>query len=134
MLILRREREQLGIPDEDFDDVVRPGWKRKIASYFKKKSDKARYIYDYGDDWEHVITLEEILPRDEANEYPLCSGGARACPPEDCGGVWGYADFLEAIMDPAHESLEEMLDRPEGSSIRRILTRRMSTSTTPKRD
>jgi Plasmid pRiA4b ORF-3-like protein len=105
------KREEIGIPDEDFDDLeIHPGWKRKIADYFKNKSDKAKYIYDYGDDWEHAATLEKILPREEGIEYPLYSGGAGACPPEDCGGKRGYADFLEAIMDPAHESHEEMLD------------------------
>jgi hypothetical protein len=105
------KREQIGIPDEDFvDAIIHPGWKRKIADYFKNKNSKAEYIYDYGDNWEHSIMLEKILPRKEGIKYPVCTGGARACPPEDCGGKWGYADFLDAIMDPIHESHEEMLD------------------------
>ena len=71
---------------------------------------KARYIYDYGDDWEHDIKLEKILISDPKSKYPLCTGGKRACPPEDCGGVWGYYDFLEIIMDPSHERYEDILE------------------------
>ena len=43
-------------------------------------------------------------------KYPRCTKGSRACPPEDCGGPWGYGDFLEAIQTPGHESHEEMLE------------------------
>ena len=104
-------REEIGIPGDDFFDVeIHPGWKWKIARYFTIKNDKALYVYDYGDDWQHSVKLEKILPRNENSEYPVCTGGARECPPEDCGGIWGYADFLEAIMDPQHSSHKEMLE------------------------
>ena len=71
---------------------------------------KAEYIYDYGDDWQHSIQLEKIIERKENVIYPICTGGARACPPEDCGGAYGYEEFLKAIMDPKHEQHREMLD------------------------
>lgn len=104
-------REEIGIPDEDFIDMtIRPGWKRKIAIYFSSRNDKAEYIYDYGDDWRHGIKLEKILQPSEGIKYPMCTEGARACPPEDCGGIWGYQDFLEAIMDPKNPQHEELLD------------------------
>jgi hypothetical protein len=65
----------MGIPDEDFvDDSIHPGWKRKIADYFKNKSNKAKYIYDYGDDSEHSIMLEKILSREEANTLCIPEG------------------------------------------------------------
>ena len=106
-----RMREEIGIPDEDLiDATIHSGWKRKIADYFSSQNDKAEYIYDYGDDWEHSIKLEKILQRNEGIKYPVCTEGARACPPEDCGGVWGYQDFLEAIMNPKNPQHEEMLD------------------------
>lgn len=70
----------------------------------------ADYIYDFGDGWEHRIESEKILPRDENIEYPICIAGKRACPPEDCGGIWGYKEFLEAIRDPEHENHEELLE------------------------
>ena len=70
----------------------------------------ANYTYDFGDNWEHKIQLEKILPRDKNIEYPACIAGKRACPPEDCGGIWGYEEFLEAINNPDHEEHEEMLE------------------------
>lgn len=104
-------KEEIGIPDEDFIDTsILAGWKRKIAGYFTGDNSKAEYIYDYGDNWEHTIKLEKILPRKEGIKYPICVDGARACPPEDCGGKWGYKEFLEAITDPNHEMHEELLD------------------------
>jgi len=60
------------------------------------------YEYDFGDSWEHELLLEKIVPVDETAVYPRCLAGERACPPEDCGGVWGYETFLEAIQNPQH--------------------------------
>jgi hypothetical protein len=67
------------------------------------------YIYDFGDSWEHDIVVEEILPAEKGARPPLCLDGQRACPPEDVGGVWGYADFLKAIRNPRHREHAEML-------------------------
>jgi hypothetical protein len=103
-------KEEIGIPDEDFiDERTLAGWKRKIADYFSSENNKADYIYDYGDNWEHMVKLEKILPREKGIIYPVCIGGARACPPDDCGGTWGYEDFLEAIMDSNHKRHKELL-------------------------
>jgi len=66
-------------------------------------------------DRQHDITLEKILPREAGTVYPRCIEGKRACPPEDCGGIGGYAEFLEAIGDPANERHEDMLDWVGGS-------------------
>ena len=73
------------------------------------------YVYDYGDNWEHGIEVEEILPDEERICHAVCVAGERACPPEDCGGLWGYEEFLKAIKDPNHEEHEEMLDWIGGS-------------------
>lgn len=101
---------EIGIPDDDvIDSNVLPGWKQKIADYFSPDSKTADYIYDFGDNWKHTIQLEKILPREKDIVYPVCIDGKRACPPEDCGGTWGYEKFLEIIMDPGHESYQEML-------------------------
>ncbi|MHB8882983.1 MAG: plasmid pRiA4b ORF-3 family protein [Thermodesulfovibrionales bacterium] len=100
----------IGIPDEDFGAKVSFGWKKKIADFFTLANSKAEYIYDFGDDWQHIILLEEILPAKKGIDYPLCVDGERACPPEDCGGPHGYEDFLNIIMDPGNEEHEEMLD------------------------
>ena len=59
-----------------------------------------RYEYDFGDDWQHEIVLEKILPADPGQMLPVCIDGKRACPPEDIGGVWGYEGILEALQNP----------------------------------
>lgn len=106
------ESEEIGIPDEDGwgSEEILAGWTRKISNYFSEGNKKAGYTYDFGDDWRHDVRLEKILPRDPDVKYPVCTGGKRACPPEDCGGVWGYEEFLEIIMDPGHEQHDEMLE------------------------
>jgi hypothetical protein len=68
------------------------------------------YEYDFGDSWEHVVLFEGRLPADPSAKFPLCLEGERACPPEDVGGVWGYADFVEAIANPEHEQHGELLE------------------------
>jgi hypothetical protein len=75
------------------------------------RSEKARfeYLYDFGDSWEHVILVEKILPPEPATRYPLCVTGKRACPPEDCGGIWGYEELLETIQNPDDPEYEEMM-------------------------
>jgi len=101
---------EIGIPDNEFGANILPDWKQKIASYFSMENPSADYIYDFGDGWEHKIKLEKILSWDANTKYPVCVTGKRACPPEDCGGVWGYKDFLEIISNPDHEEYEEMME------------------------
>lgn len=103
---------EIGIPDEDFEEEFEtlPGWKKKIADYFSMENSKAEYVYDFGDNWEHTIKLEKILPRDEKTVYPICIDGNRACPPEDCGGPWGYEDLLQTISDPDDEEYEDTME------------------------
>lgn len=74
--------------------------------------EQIRFIYDYdfGDSWRHEISVEKTGPPGQDVTYPRCAAGARACPPEDCGGVWGYENFLAAIGDPSHPEHEEMLE------------------------
>lgn len=68
-----------------------------------------RYIYDFGDSWEHEILFEGEIPFDAKARYPRCISGKRACPPEDCGGIWGYGDLLEILSNPDHEEHRERL-------------------------
>jgi hypothetical protein len=94
-------------------------WDREVAdeegitiSQIARTGRKVRFIYehDFGDSWQHDILLEKILEPEPDVAYPCCTEGARACPPEDVGGIWGYGDFLEAIGDPDHESHAEMVE------------------------
>jgi hypothetical protein len=68
------------------------------------------YQYDFGDSWQHEVLFEGCLRAERGKRYPVCLEGARACPPEDVGGVWGYQDFLEAIADPENEEREGLLE------------------------
>lgn len=68
------------------------------------------YEYDFGDEWIHQLIVEEQLLPKEGVKYPFCVGGQRAGPPEDCGGPWGYADFVEAIANPEHPRHDELLE------------------------
>lgn len=104
-------RDRIGIPDEDFVADLQwfAGWELQISAYFSPNNPSAHYTYDFGDNWQHLITLEQILAREPRVRYPRCLGGARACPPEDCGGVFGYGEFLHAIQDPQHEDHDSLL-------------------------
>ena len=73
-----------------------------------------RYKYDFGDSWEHELLFEGCPNATKGQKYPLCLEGERACPPEDVGGVSGYAEFLETIRDRAHRERLEMLEWAEG--------------------
>jgi hypothetical protein len=84
--------------------------KVKIQQLAARGVKKLTYVYDMGDTWEHVIAIEKALPVEAGGHYPRCIAGKRACPPEDCGGPWGYGDFLDAIQDPEHERHEELLE------------------------
>ena len=71
---------------------------------------KFAYTYDFGDDWQHQILVEKVLPADPETFYPFCVEGERACPPEDCGGVYGYMELLEMLQDPQNPDHKERLD------------------------
>jgi hypothetical protein len=73
------------------------------------------YLYDFGDNWRHRINVEEVEPLDDGLTYPRCVGGQRARPPEDVGGVGGYAEFLAVIADPRHEEHDHLLAWAGGS-------------------
>ena len=69
-----------------------------------------RWDYDFGDGWEHIVAVEAIGPADPTVVYPRCIGGRRACPPEDCGGSWGYQELLAARADPDHPRRDELME------------------------
>jgi hypothetical protein len=71
---------------------------------------KFLYEYDFGDGWEHEVRIERSLKREPGKRCPACLDGARNCPPEDVGGVWGYMDYLHALGDPTHEEHESRLE------------------------
>jgi len=68
---------------------------------------KFLYEYDFGDGWCHAIVVEKTLPPESKVFYPVCIKGKRSCPPGDCGGPWGYENFLEILADPKHEEHDD---------------------------
>ncbi|MDY7026950.1 MAG: plasmid pRiA4b ORF-3 family protein [Spirochaetota bacterium] len=102
--------EYYGVPEPDFDFEVKNEKRVKLNQVASRPGDKIVYEYDFGDSWEHVILLEKILEPEDRGHYPICLKGKRACPPEDCGGIWGYYDLLEAMQDPAHPEHDDILE------------------------
>jgi hypothetical protein len=68
------------------------------------------YTYDFGDNWQHAVVIEKSPPAAEALSRPVCTAGKRRCPPEDCGGPWGYRELLDILADPAHPEHAERLE------------------------
>jgi len=87
---------------------------------------KAVYTYDFGDSWEHQVVVEKRLAPEPGGGYPACLAGERNGPPEDCGGIYGFYNLLEAIRDPKHERHKELLEwlgndfDPEAFSVEEV--------------
>lgn len=79
-----------------------------LSELISAPKDAFTYDYDFGDSWEHIVTLEKVLSPIADTKYPLCLEGKRACPPEDCGGVYGYASLLKILRKPSHEDYQDM--------------------------
>ena len=99
-----------GSEDDEFAMDIEDDFKFKLSDLLQNEKDSLNYMYDFSDDWDHKITLEKILPFDKSAPLSQCIKGKRSCPPEDCGGMWGYGDLIEAIKDPKHENHESMLE------------------------
>jgi hypothetical protein len=110
--VIAGERYGPPAPDEfDFGPKTKDENRLLLSSLLPKTAKRIRWIYDYdfGDGWRHEVLFEGYPALDKEQKYPLCLEGERACPPEDCGGPWGYADFLDAIKKSRHEQHEDML-------------------------
>ena len=101
-----------GIPDKDDIGVSETidETRYKLSDVVPDKNSEFTYTYDFGDNWEHILEVEKTLPPEEGERYPLCLAGARACLPEDVGGIPGYENFLQALADPNHPEHDEYLE------------------------
>jgi Plasmid pRiA4b ORF-3-like protein len=105
--------EHYGEPTKDdasWGPEVRSARRARLNRVVGGEGGKFVYQYDFGDDWEHAIVVEKVLPAEIGTQYPRCVTGKRACPPEDCGGIWGYYNLLTALRDPQHEEHAQMLE------------------------
>ncbi len=94
---------------EHYDDENPKLLSRKLCKLQLSEKSKITYIYDFGDNWEHNMILEKIVPADGSQNVPYCIKGKRAAPPEDCGGIWGYADKLAILADENHPEYQDIL-------------------------
>lgn len=83
--------------------------RRRLYEVFDRVQTRVEYMYDFGDAWTHQVVLEKVLPADPEDRQPKVLAGEHACPPEDCGGVWGYAELLDILDDPSHPEYDERL-------------------------
>jgi pRiA4b ORF-3-like protein len=85
--------------DLDEDEIV-------LGKAVPREGMKFKYKYDFGDSWDHTLLVEKRLSPTPGTSYPMCIKGKRTCPPEDCGGVWGYAAMLDSLADPSDPEYE----------------------------
>jgi Plasmid pRiA4b ORF-3-like protein len=102
------------LPDPEFG-TAQDERKVKLGEIVSAPKRRFTYEYDFGDSWLHEILVEKIASPEPGVKYPVCLAGQRSCPPEDCGGVGGYGEFLKAIRDPVHPEHESMLEWIGGS-------------------
>lgn len=106
-----------GTPTGDWDfDPVSDERQTRLNQLLGREKDWLKYEYDFGDSWDHRVTLEKALPFDPRTQLPMCIKAKGACPPEDIGGLWGYYAALAAWKDPQHpdhEEYREMFDEDE---------------------
>jgi hypothetical protein len=101
----------IGIPNKEFDfGEVYDAKKIKLKDFFNPLNRKILYEYDFGDSWEHTVTLSKVMENEKNINYAVCLKGQRNCPPEDCGGPWGYEMFLAAITDKKNPEHNQMLE------------------------
>ena len=96
-----------GATDPDFPNDMKSERNIRLDK-IATEGDVFIYEYDFGDGWIHEIKVEKALNAEPAVHYPVCLAGKRACPPEDCGGPWGYDHLLQVLRDPKNEEYEEL--------------------------
>lgn len=97
-------------PDWDFGRRIMSAKSVKLAALIDRGLDRFGYVYDLGDNWRHLVTIEAVEPASAGQAYPRFVDGARRCPPEDVGSTDGYYDFLEAVGRPRHPEHRRMLE------------------------
>lgn len=105
-----------GVPDQDWGDGPLDASKSRLIDVLEDVGGKTlKYLYDFGDGWEHTVKIERITDAVPGVLYPILIDGTGRCPPEDVGGPWGYSEFLEALADPSHERHAELAQWASGS-------------------
>jgi hypothetical protein len=102
------DQTRFGVPDPDEDWGTPPIDERLVRlDAVASEGTEIEYVYDFGDYWQHEIIVEKVTAGESTTTVPSCTDGRRACPPEDCGGPWGYRELLEILGDPTHPEHDE---------------------------
>ncbi|UTV30527.1 plasmid pRiA4b ORF-3 family protein [Photobacterium atrarenae] len=104
----------IGLPESEHDDSLIAAWDLPVKKYFTTLGNTIDYIYDFGDNWHHEVMLVGMFLAPMDSDYPQCLIGERACPPEDCGGMFGYQNLLEVLSDQEHEDYADMVEWLKG--------------------
>jgi hypothetical protein len=132
-----------GAPDVDMSamgDRTLPEENIVIGDLARAGTKRFGYWYDFGDDWWHTVDIQSLGPAQRGVFYPRCVDGAGACPPEDCGGLFGFENFKEALADPSHPDHDDLRDwygggfDPAEFSVEKTskLLRQMATGEAPR--
>ena len=108
--VVGKYQRRIGVPYEDDFNKMEDSRKIKINSLLNAPKDKILYEYDFGDGWEHIVEVKKVHEPEKGKKYPVLIGGAMACPPEDCGGIWGYHDLVDTMKKKGSEAYEELVE------------------------
>jgi hypothetical protein len=108
MWVFESGRGRYGTPDPELG--ISSAAAKRLDQVAPRAGDRLLYTYDFGDDWEHELLVEEVGSAAPGTAYPRCLAGRRAGPPEDCGGIREYQDLIEILADPTHEEHKERLE------------------------
>jgi Plasmid pRiA4b ORF-3-like protein len=98
-----------GMVLDDFDDGMADESAVRLDSVCQPGA-QFIYIYDFGDRWEHLVVIEDVVEMQPGGRFPRCTAGRSACPPEDCGGPWGYADLLKTLAGKRNAERAELIE------------------------
>ena len=102
-------RQRYGVPDDEFpaDEPVNDERRVRLRPLIDKGVRRFTYLYDFGDGWEHTVTIEDVVLPKPGTHLVVCTAGENACPPEDVGGTHGYFEFVRVLLSPEPDEIEE---------------------------
>ena len=118
LYLFRIDGREYGMP-KFFDHKVFDARRCTLARLLPTLPAELRYVYDFGDHWEHRIAIEAAEDAAHRKQYPICTDGAGDCPPEDCGGPSGYRDLNDALADPTNPRHAELREWMESNRFKR---------------
>lgn len=111
LFVFKAGKECIGIhSDWDGNGKIQDSGKIKLSEVLHLEGQKVTYVYDFGDNWQHTVEVVKIIAGAAGFKNILCTGGQRACPPEDCGSCPGYMEIIEQLKLPAKQRDPDMLD------------------------